>query len=230
MAPEREDPGGIEPPGSREEAQGGARSVQEAAGQMGTSVFPQWPGPGEDVPDQTSNWTDWLDAFQRVLLVKTPIWFCIDLSKLNNQTVKDAYSLPHINETLNSQQGSQWFSSLNLKPGYWQVEIDEESKPLTTSPWGHWDSMSVMECFQIDQSPCHLSAVDRDLPWGPQPQLVYHLLRWYSNLFKDLASHLKRMEVCSRNGNRLGWNLSPLNLSYSAGKLHTWGTLSLPKE
>ena len=43
---------------------------------------------------------------------------CIDLRKLNNWTVKDAYSLPWINETLDSLQVSQWFSSLNLKSGY----------------------------------------------------------------------------------------------------------------
>ena len=45
--------------------------------------------------------------------------FCTDLRKLNNQTIKDAYSLPHVDETLDSLQGSQWFSSLNLKLGYW---------------------------------------------------------------------------------------------------------------
>ena len=33
--------------------------------------------------------------------------FCIGLRKLNNQTIKDAYSLPHIEETLDSLQGSQ---------------------------------------------------------------------------------------------------------------------------
>ena len=33
--------------------------------------------------------------------------FCIDLRKLNNQTVKDAYSLLKIENTLNSLQGSQ---------------------------------------------------------------------------------------------------------------------------
>ena len=57
--------------------------------------------------------------------------FCIDLRKLKNQTIKDAYLLPHIDETLNSLQGSQWFSLLDLRSGYWQVKMDEESKPLT---------------------------------------------------------------------------------------------------
>ena len=44
--------------------------------------------------------------------------FCIDFRKLNNQIVKDAYSLPWIDETLDSLQGSQWFSSLDLRSGY----------------------------------------------------------------------------------------------------------------
>ena len=57
--------------------------------------------------------------------------FCIDLRKLNEQTVKDTYSLPWFDETLDSLQGSRWFSSLNLKSGYWQVEMDGEGKPLT---------------------------------------------------------------------------------------------------
>ena len=36
--------------------------------------------------------------------------FCIDLRKLNNQTIKDAYPLPSIDETLDSLRGFQWFS------------------------------------------------------------------------------------------------------------------------
>ena len=57
--------------------------------------------------------------------------FCIDLRKLNARTVKDAYALPRIEETLDYLAGSKWFSTLDLKSGYWQVELDEESKPLT---------------------------------------------------------------------------------------------------
>ena len=44
--------------------------------------------------------------------------FCIDLRKLNNWTIKDAYSLPSIDETLDGLQGSHWFSSLDLKLEY----------------------------------------------------------------------------------------------------------------
>ena len=57
--------------------------------------------------------------------------FCIDLRKLNAQTIKDTYSLPQIEESLDCLNGVCIFSSLDLKSGYWQVELDDDSIPLT---------------------------------------------------------------------------------------------------
>ena len=68
--------------------------------------------------------------------------FCIDLRKLNNRTVKDGYSLPRIEDTLDCLHGAVWFSTLDLKSGYWQVELEEEAKPLTAftvGPLGFWE-------------------------------------------------------------------------------------------
>ena len=47
--------------------------------------------------------------------------FCIDLRKLNNQTVKDAQSLPRIEDSLNCLDEATIFTSLDLQSGYWQV-------------------------------------------------------------------------------------------------------------
>ena len=68
--------------------------------------------------------------------------FCINLCKLNNRTVKDGYSLPQIEDTLDCLHGAVWFSTLDLKSGYWQVELEEEAKPLTAftmGPLGFWE-------------------------------------------------------------------------------------------
>ena len=68
--------------------------------------------------------------------------FCIDLHKLNNGTVKVGYSLPRREDTLDCLHGVVWFSTLDLKSGYWQVELEEEAKPLITftmGPLGFWE-------------------------------------------------------------------------------------------
>ena len=62
--------------------------------------------------------------------------FCIDLRKLNMRTIKDNYSLPKIDHHLEQLIGAEWFSTLDLKAGYWQVELDEESKALTAFTCG----------------------------------------------------------------------------------------------
>ena len=47
------------------------------------------------------------------------------------ELLKDVYSLPRIDETFDCLNGVEWFSSLDLKLGYWQVEMVEDSKALT---------------------------------------------------------------------------------------------------
>ena len=73
----------------------------------------------------------WASAVVLVRKKDGSLRFCIDLRKLNARTVKDAYSLPRIEETLDCLNGAQWFTSLDLKLGYWQVELGKESKALT---------------------------------------------------------------------------------------------------
>ena len=51
--------------------------------------------------------------------------------KVNAVTWRDAYPLPYINATLDSLAGAQYFSTLDLASGNWQVEMEEEDKEKT---------------------------------------------------------------------------------------------------
>lgn len=56
---------------------------------------------------------------------------CIDYRKLNTQTVKDSYALPNLEESFSALTGSRWFSVLDLKSGFYQIEMEEADKHKT---------------------------------------------------------------------------------------------------
>ena len=67
------------------------------------------------------SFSPWASAV--VLVRKKDGWlrFYIDLCKFNKRTTKGGYSLPRIEDTLDCMHGAVWFSTLDLKSGYWQV-------------------------------------------------------------------------------------------------------------
>ena len=57
--------------------------------------------------------------------------FYIDYRKVNSATHKDACPLSRIDDTLDTLVGSIWFSTIDLKSGYWQVEVAPEHREKT---------------------------------------------------------------------------------------------------
>lgn len=57
--------------------------------------------------------------------------FCVDYRKLNSVTKRDVYPLPRIDDTLDRLRNAKFFSSLDLKSGYWQIEVDERDREKT---------------------------------------------------------------------------------------------------
>ncbi|CAI5687756.1 unnamed protein product [Oreochromis niloticus] len=74
----------------------------------------------------------WASAVVMVPKKNSPrMHFCMDYRPLNKVTKKDSYPLPRIDESLNLVVGSSWFSTLDLRSGYWQVPLSPESRPKT---------------------------------------------------------------------------------------------------
>ena len=88
----------------------------------------------------------WASAVVLVHKKDGALRFCIDLRKINARTVKDAQTLPRIEESLDLLNGAMIFTCLDLKSGYWQVEYDEESiqyMAFTVGPVG------FIECLRM---------------------------------------------------------------------------------
>ncbi|GBG93517.1 hypothetical protein CBR_g72771 [Chara braunii] len=66
---------------------------------------------------------------------------CIDYRELNTQTVKNADPLPRIDDLLERLGGAKFFSKLNLKSGYHQLEIRQGDlyKTAFKTRYGHFE-------------------------------------------------------------------------------------------
>ena len=123
--------------------------------------------------------------------------FCIDFRKLNSRTVKDAYSLPRIEETIDSLAGSKYFSKLDLRSGYWQVEIREEDKQktaFTVGPLGFYECNRM--AFGLTDSP---SSFQRLMEHCMGDLNLKECLIYLDDIIifsKTFEEHISRLENC----------------------------------
>ena len=87
---------------------------------------------------------------------------------------------------LNNLQGSQWFSSLDLKSGYWQVPMDEESKPLTAFTVG------LLGFYKCDRIPFRLTSAPATFQQLMETCLRDINLNWHIIYLDDIVIFSKR--------------------------------------
>ena len=136
--------------------------------------------------------------------------FCIDLRKLNAQTVKDAYSLPCIEDALDSLNGACIFTSLDLKSGYWQVELDDQSIPLTAFTVG---PVGFYECVRMPFGLTNAPAMFQRLMESCLGELH---LQWFIIYLDDIIifshnpeDHIERLEGVFEKLAQAGLKLKP---------------------
>jgi hypothetical protein len=73
--------------------------------------------------ESDSPWTSPVISVQK----DNSLWFFMDYRRLNF-TKHGCFLLPRINNTLDTLAGAKWFSTLDLKIGYWQAALHPENK------------------------------------------------------------------------------------------------------
>ena len=86
--------------------------------------------------------------------------FCIDFWRLNARTKKDSYPLPRMQETMESMVGARFFSTMELKSGFWQVKMAEKSQQYTTFTVR---SVGIFEFLRMPYGLCNAPATFQQL-------------------------------------------------------------------
>ena len=124
--------------------------------------------------------------------------FCVDYRKLNGQILDEASALPIINEVLRDLSSAKIFSVLDLKNGYWQVPMDDNSKRLTafTTPDGATFQFRRMP-FGLKNAPATFQNMmtQEVLPGYLRQFAVVYLddVIIYSNNWEDHINHIQRV-------------------------------------
>ncbi|KAG1933728.1 interleukin-1 receptor accessory protein-like 1-A [Pimephales promelas] len=135
--------------------------------------------------------------------------FCVDYRKLNAVTHKDAYPLPRIEESLTGLKRAQWYSTLDLASGYWQVEMDPQDRQKTafTTPMG---------LYEFDRMPfglCNAPATFQRLMQRCLGSMVHDFLLIYLDdvvvFSPDFDSHLHHLEQVFWRLHEHGLKLQP---------------------
>ena len=66
---------------------------------------------------------------------------CIDYRKINNMTMKNKYPLPRIEDLFYQLKGAGVFSKVDLRSGYYQLQVKDENMPKTAfrTRYGHYE-------------------------------------------------------------------------------------------
>ena len=126
--------------------------------------------------------------------------FCIDHRKLNSRTRKDAYMLPRFDDAVDVLYGAKYFSKLDLRSSYWQVEVEEGDKHKTAFSVGN---LGFYECNRMSFGLCNAPATFQRLMEKCMGDLLLkECLIFIDDILifsRTFEEHIERLEsVCSR--------------------------------
>ncbi|GBG73286.1 hypothetical protein CBR_g13005 [Chara braunii] len=129
---------------------------------------------------------------------------CIDYRGLNAITVKNAEPLPRIDDLLDRVQGCKYFSKIDLKSGYHQIEVhpDDEYKTAFRSRYGHYEFIAMP--FGLTNGPTTFQRCMNDLfrPWLDRFVVVYlDDILVFSKTLQEHQGHLRQVLEKLREAN-----------------------------
>ena len=136
-------------------------------------------------------------------------------------TRKDAYPLPRIDTTLESLRGASWFSSLDLRWGYWNIPLADDAIPKTAfCVPGH----GLYECLRLPFGLCNAPATfQRLMDHLMPPDMTRVYLDDVVVPGADFGEELARLRTVFEKVRKANFLLNPAKCSLFRRKLEYLG-------
>ena len=86
----------------------------------------------KDIVERINGPTSWASPVVIAPKVSGDIRLCVDMRKENAAIIREGIPIPTVGEVLENLNGSAVFSKLDLSLGFHQIELDENSRNITT--------------------------------------------------------------------------------------------------
>ena len=120
---------------------------------------------------------------------------CVDYRQLNDMTIKDAWPLPRIDDTLDRLAGAKFLSSLDITSAYYQLELKEEDRYKTAfvTPKGQY-CYNVLP-FGLTNAPATFSRLMSIVMYGLPPEIAHSYLDDVIVIAKSFDEMLENLDT-----------------------------------
>ena len=135
--------------------------------------------------------------------------FCIDYRRLNDVTIKDAYPLPRIDDSLDALSGADCFSTLDLASGYWQVGLADDARQKSAFVTNSGLYQFTVMPFGLSNAPSTFERLMERVLSGLQWQICLVYLDDVIVFSRGVSQHISRLEEVLERIMAAGLRLKP---------------------
>ena len=154
--------------------------------------------------------------------------FCVDYRKVNAVTRKDSFPLPLISEVLDSLCGTQYFTTLDLKSGYWQIPLDPATKDKSAFVTHNGLYEFQVLPFGLTNSPASFQRLMGHILRGLEYKSALIYIDDVIIFSKSANDHLKHIEEVFSRLRDANLKLNPKKCEFAKQELEYLGHLVTP--
>ncbi|KAK3086720.1 hypothetical protein FSP39_022469 [Pinctada imbricata] len=151
---------------------------------------------------------------------------CVDYRQLNQRTKKDSYALPRVEDILAALGGNRYFTILDMKSGYHQIELHPDHKErsaFTVGPLGFFEYHRLP--FGLVNAPATYQRLMERVFDGLHLHICYIFLDDVLIFSKTFEEHLERLEQVLERLRSVNLKLAPKKCEFFRGKVKYVGNL-----